>query len=157
MPEHHFEYEIIQTGRREWDQTENHLYRNVGDSPPRFTLAEPEAMLQCREEQSCHKQDEIDIRGDAYSFEAILGNHFIFDFLLGQADEKSGCDDYEIEDHGDEPAVVINQCEQVCFAEKLVENLVESRYQGNQEQNPPSGLLAGVGHENAFLVHGMYD
>jgi hypothetical protein len=37
--------------------------------------------------------------------------------------------------------------------EEMKKDLIESPGEGNQEQKPPPGLLAGVGHEDAFAVH----
>jgi hypothetical protein len=85
-----------------------------------------------------------------------LGDHFILHLFFGQTDEEGGRYDHKIGDHGDEPAVIVDQREQVRLAEEEVKNLVEPPYQGNQEQKPPAGLLAAVGHENAFVVHGSF-
>ena len=116
-------------------------------------MAEAESMVQRTEQPESQEKEEIDIGRYADGPEPILGNHLVLDLLLGQADQKSRRDNHEITDHRNEPAVVIDHREHRRLAEKVIENLIEPHNQGNQKQEPPADLVAGVRQEDAFLLH----
>ena len=110
-------------------------------------------MVHRAEKPESQEEEEIDIGRYADGLEPILGNHLVLDLLLGQADQEGRCNDHEIADHGDKPAVSIDRREHRRLAEKVVENLVEPHHQGNQKQEPPADLVAGMRHEDTFLLH----
>lgn len=116
-------------------------------------MAEAESMVQRAEKPECQEKEEIDIGRYSDGSEPVLRNHFVLDLLPGQTDQKSRRNDHEITDHGNEPAVVIDHCEDRRLAEKVVENLVEPHHQGNQEQKPPANPVAGMRHQDTFLLH----
>ena len=110
-------------------------------------------MVQCAEQPEQQEEEEIDIGLYADGLEPILGNHLVLDLLLGQADQEGRRDDNKITDHRDEPTVVIDHREQVRLVEEAVEDLVKPHHKWNQKQEPPADLVAGMRHEDTFLLH----
>ena len=116
-------------------------------------MAEAETVVQRAEKPECQEKEEIDIGRYADGPKSVLRNHLVLDLLLGQADEESRRNDHEITDHGNEPTVVIDHREQVRLVEEAVEDLVKPHHKWNQKQEPPADLMAGMRHEDTFLLH----